>query len=98
MIHDPPARSDNDEWDRAFNDALRSIASMPDPAEAAMWLPETCIVGLIAAYDSRGAPRHATETFGIANEMRQAGLIEVNGPHLTAFGNAVRRVIMERDR
>ena len=77
----------------AQRDYLRSvIAKLPDPAVYANSLPSSLAEPLIAAYRSGTALRVAREHVA---RLRPYGLVEFGGPHLTAFGSKVRKILME---
>ena len=91
-------------WQRAYDDALRALRSIPDPAEFAVSIGEHHREALRRAWQSRDGWRVHPEH---VRELRLLGLVEVSGlpgrpdafpqsrNHLGAFGMAVRRVVME---
>ena len=95
------ALSDEQERDRAFRDAMRSLKNPIIPAEAAGWLGLAEIGALHGAIQAHGAWR-LTRTDAahadLVHSLRLSGLVEINGPFLTAHGMAVRRVIKDAER
>lgn len=91
-------------WQRAYDDALKSLRMIPDPALFAASIGERHREGLRTAWRSRDGWRVQPE---YAHDLRLLGLVEVSGVpgrpeanpqsrnHLGAFGMAVRRVVME---
>lgn len=87
-------------WERAYKDALKSLRSIPDPERFAASIDEHHREGLRTAWRSQDGWRVQPACVG---ELRLLGLVEVGGAagndeshnHLTAFGMAVRRVVME---
>jgi len=74
--------------------ALRQfLADLPDPHEVALALPGWAIETLVHATRSENGLR-LTDPDRI-RDLRRFGLVEYGGPHLTNFGAAVRRAIME---
>lgn len=91
-------------WQRAHDDALRALRSIPDPALFAASIEERHREALRRAWQSQNGWRVHPED---VRELRILGLVEVSGlpgrpeanpesrNHLGAFGMAVRRVVME---
>jgi hypothetical protein len=88
-------------WERAYRDALKSLRFIPDPDKFAAALDERCRDGLRTAWRGRNGWRVQPEYL---RELRLLSLVETGGietdnaherNHLTAFGIAVRRVVME---
>lgn len=88
-------------WDRAYRDALKAIRSIPEPRYFADLLDERLREGLRTAWRGQNGWRVQPEYL---RDFRFLGLAEVGGVeaandhernHLTAFGIAVRRVVME---
>lgn len=83
---------------KRFGDAPRPQpplrSTIPDPEEFAYRLTEVELVALRGAWCGNQGWRVA---FRYAAELAREGLVEVRGPGLTAFGLAVRRVIMRED-
>ena len=76
----------------AFDRALiRHIAKLPDIAETAFHLTEREVLALASATRTRDGWRVRVD---YQRELAAEGLCEVRGPHLTAFGMAVRLHIM----
>lgn len=96
MIHKPPARSSDQEWEKAFNDAIRSIRSLPTPQEVAQWL-EPEMLALLADSISVSGGITVCGTASQIADLRQRGLVEINTRCLTALGIGVRRLMRERD-
>lgn len=70
------------------------IADLPDPEDVAYRLTDVELVALRSAYLDRQGLRVRTD---YQRDLARNGLCEVRGPYLTAFGMAVRRVIMRED-
>ncbi|MGE0773555.1 MAG: hypothetical protein AB7L36_00730 [Sphingomonadaceae bacterium] len=100
MIHTQIPRAEEieaDEWARCERDALQSLSNLPDPAETAGWLPTDLMFALCRSIQTQGALRILDEDAEYRWKLRLCGLVEINGPCLTAFGFAVRRVFLERE-
>jgi len=94
------------EWQRAYEDALRSLQSLPDPALFAVSIDAHHREALRTAWRSREGWRVQPE---YVRELRLLGLVEVSGdPHrpeahaetrnyLSGFGMAVRRVVLQAE-
>ena len=89
----PYAPRDNDALrDLAYRDALRSIRmEIPEPEEYAKQLPLAVVNALLGASMRNGA--------WCVSEVRAAmlrpySLVEARGPYLSAFGFAVRKVLL----
>lgn len=85
--------------ERARRDYLRSlIADLPKPEDFIWHLPFAVINALVGAWQSnQGCWRVESAA---AEECSRWGVVEVQGPYLTAFGMAVRRALKaeaERD-
>ena len=86
-------------WERAYKDALKALRTIPDPALFAVSIDEQHREALRAAWRGQNGwrvhPQHV-------RDLRILGLVEVGGEcgdvhernHLTAFGMAVRRVVV----
>ena len=76
----------------AYHDAMRSIRmEIPEPEEYAKQLPLAVVNALLGASMRNGA--------WCVSEVRTAmlrpySLVEARGPHLSAFGFAVRKVLL----
>lgn len=93
-------------WQRAYEDALRSLRSLPDPAEFVLWLSERHREALRTAWRSREGWRVDPQ---YVRELRLLGLVEVSGDpahpeahadnrnYLVPFGNQVRRIVLEAE-
>lgn len=95
------ALSEADEWQRAHDDALRSMRNTIDPSEAAGWMGLAEIGAIHGAIQSHGAwrlPHDAAADPDLLHTLRLAGLVEIHTPFLTAHGMAVRRVIKDAAR
>lgn len=91
------------EWQRAYDDCLRALREIPDPAKFARSIEPHHRAALCAAWRSQDGWRVHPEH---VRELRLLGLVEVGGSirdgaanpstrnHLGAFGMAVRRVLM----
>lgn len=87
-------------WERAYRDALKALRSIPDAGTFAVSIDERHRDGLRSAWRSECGWRVQPE---YVRDFRTLGLVEVGGDagneesrnHLTAFGFAVRRVVME---
>ena len=88
-------------WERAYKDALKALRSIPDPQRFAASIDEHHREALRNAWRGQNGWRVGPECLG---ELRLLGLAEAGGietenaherNHLTAFGIAVRRVVME---
>lgn len=104
-----PRNADLAAAESAYSDALRDMSRdhqlrMPAPREVAWHLPLWAAEALAKAYRSNdhqnsGCPRLG---YDIKPEQRRelalSGLVEIKGPHLTAFGSKVRKVLLEDDR
>lgn len=82
--------------ERARNDALRDfIADLPDPATVASFMPLHLVQALCGAYQHIDGWRVHDEH---AAALRPYGLVEYGGGRgLTAFGYAVRRILLWED-
>jgi hypothetical protein len=100
------AEQDEREWQRAFEDALRGLRSIPDPAKFAGWLEPRHREALRTAWRSCEGWRVHPE---YVRELRLLGLVEVSGKpsdpgglthqrnYLGVFGMKVRRVVIGED-
>ena len=70
------------------------IANLPCPIETAFHLTAREHHALKTAWQARTGWRVGIE---FQAELGREGLCEVHGPHLTAFGLAVRRVVLRDD-
>ena len=77
---------------RASQRISRYLAVLPDIEETAFHLTERELFALTGAYQTRSGWRVRIE-FQV--ELAREGLCEVRVPHLTAYGIAVRRFIMQ---
>lgn len=76
----------------AYCDALRSIRmEIPDPEEYAQSLPLNVVNALMGSYLHHDCWRVYEEHLEM---LRPYSLIEARGPHLSAFGFAVRKVLL----
>ena len=94
------------EWQRAYEDALRGLRSIPNPREFARYLEERHREGLRTAWRSCEGWRVHPE---YVRELRLLGLVEVSGVpsdpggrthqrnYLGVFGMKVRRVVIGED-
>lgn len=71
----------------------RHIAHLPDPKETAFHLTERELFALSGAWLTPTGWRVRIE---LQAELAREGFCEVRGPHLTAYGFAVRRVVLEQ--
>lgn len=72
----------------------RHIANLPDPGDQAYHLTEREHHALKTAWLTPAGWRVRVE---YQAELAREGLCEVPGPHLTAWGMAVRRVVLRED-
>lgn len=70
------------------------IAVLPSPEQYAYHLTEREHHALKTAWQARSGWRVGVE---FQAELGREGLCEAHGPHLTAFGMAVRRVVLRED-
>lgn len=101
-----PRNADLAAAESAYGDALRDMSRdhqlrMPTPREFAWHLPVWAVQALLQAYRSNdlansGCPRISYDvTPQQRRELALSGLVEIKGPHLTAFGSKVRKVLLE---
>lgn len=88
-------RKGDDEYQRAYRDALLSLRAIPDPVEFARSLPANLVLAVASAIKTKPGCRVMVEHFGCLRELRQMGLADMTSPYLTAFGNRVRKAIRE---
>lgn len=93
-------------WQRAYEDALRSLRSLPDPALFAVSIDAHHREALRTAWRSREGWRVQPQ---YVRELRLLGLVEVSGDpahpeanaesrnYLSGFGMQVRRVVLEAE-
>lgn len=78
---------------RAREDAMKAIArDIPNPKIFAQYIPIVFVEALMSARVNRDGGQVSAH---LACEMSRWGLVEVRGPHLTAFGFQVRKALIE---
>jgi hypothetical protein len=83
-------------WEIARTDMMRyELLEMPTPRQIAQRLPYELVVALTDAY-RQGQGLRVGPTY--RHDLFLRGLVEARGFHLTAFGCAVRRILIEEDR
>ncbi|QZP06815.1 hypothetical protein [Caenibius sp. WL] len=90
-----PALSEAEEWQRAYEDALRSLRAIPDPVMFARFLDGRHLIALCDAIDMRGV--FAVTDRALIRDLQLLGLVEAGpaGRFLTTFGMRVRRAAKE---
>lgn len=82
---------------RARRDAmLAMLADLPEPEEYARYLPDRAVCALLGA--TRTADGWRIQDRSAARLCRNNGLVDMRDLHLTAFGIAVRRVLVAEER
>jgi len=106
MLGRTEAGDDAWHWQRAYEDALRSLRSLPDPTLFAVSIDAHHREALRTAWRSREGWRVQPQ---YVRELRLLGLVEVSGDpdrpgahaetrnYLSGFGMAVRRVVLQAE-
>ena len=89
----PRAQHDDDALRHlAYHDAMRSIRmEIPDPEQYAQRLPLKVVNALMGSYLHHDCWRVCKQHIEV---LRPYSLIEARGPYLSAFGFAVRKVLL----